>query len=150
VKLENVTFVPVSEVERIHEEALAQGGAPGLLDGNLLISAVEMPAMTFDAKPLYGSLAEMAAAYAWGIARNHAFLDGNKRTALVTALTFLRLNGCAIRVGLAWVEIMVRVASDPDYSRVELVEALSSGDGDRRSRNLTPRYGEDRVRIPLT
>jgi len=66
----------------------------------------------------------MAAAYAWGVARNHAFLDGNKRTALVTALTFLRLNGCAIRVGLAWVEIMVRVASDPDYSRVELVEAF--------------------------
>jgi death-on-curing protein len=79
VRLENVTFVPVAEVEAIHEEQLALGGgAPGILDGNLLISAVEMPGMTFDGKPLYGSLAEMAGTYAWGLARNHAFLDGNK------------------------------------------------------------------------
>jgi death-on-curing protein len=123
VKLENLTFVPVGEVEAIHDEALKQGGATGILDGNLLISAVEMPAVTFGGVPLYGSLAEMAATYAWGIARNHAFVDGNKRTALQTALTFLRLNGFPVRVGIEWVEIMVQVASG-EYSRVELVKAF--------------------------
>ena len=40
------------------------------------------------------TLPELAAAYAYGIAKAHAFVDGNKRTAFVTALTFLRLNGC--------------------------------------------------------
>ena len=43
------------------------------------------------------NLAEIAAAYAFGIAKAHAFVDGNKRTAFVTAITFLRLNGYAFR-----------------------------------------------------
>jgi death-on-curing protein len=128
MRLENVAPVPVAEVEVIHEEALKLGGAPGLRDRNLLISALEMPRMTFDGRPLHGSLAEMAAAYAWGIARNHPFVDGNKRTALHTALTFLRMNGRRIHVGLEWVDIMVSVARD-QYTRAQLVEAFRSALG---------------------
>ncbi|HEV3191946.1 MAG TPA: type II toxin-antitoxin system death-on-curing family toxin [Polyangiaceae bacterium] len=124
MKLEYVKFVEVADVERIHEEALRAGGAAGVLDRNLLISAVEMPRSTFDGVPLYPSIAEMAAAYAWGIARNHPFVDGNKRTALLTALTFLAVHGQTIRLGPEWVEIMVRVASDDTFTRLELVEAF--------------------------
>ena len=120
MKLENVVFVRVAQVEKIHEEALASGGAAGILDLNLLVSAVLAPSTTFDGRPLYGSLAEMAATYAWSIARNHAFVDGNKRTALMTALTFLELNGRKLQVGPEWVDVMVRVASDEGFPRSAL------------------------------
>ncbi len=76
----------------IHEEQLAEhGGLSGLRDGNLLASALARAQnlATYE-KP---SVHECAAAYAYGIARNHPFNDGNKRTALVAAGVFLRLNG---------------------------------------------------------
>jgi death on curing protein len=91
---------------------------------NVVAVPLETPLQTFDGNPCYGSLAEMAATYAWGIVRNHPFVDGNKRTAFLTALTFLEINGRPIRVGLEWVEIMVRAASDPEFTRRHLVEAF--------------------------
>ncbi|TMA27177.1 MAG: type II toxin-antitoxin system death-on-curing family toxin [Deltaproteobacteria bacterium] len=71
----------------------------------------------------------MAAVYAWGIARNHPFVDGNKRTALITAVTFLELNGYKILVGPEWVDLMVRLASDPAFARQELVDAFARAMG---------------------
>jgi death-on-curing protein len=124
VKLENVAFVPLEVVEKIHDEALSKGGAPGLMSQNLLVSAIETPKSTFGGRPLYPSLAEIAATYVWGLARNHPFVDGNKRTALLTALTFLDLNGRRIQVDRTWVELIVRVASDATLQRVELVDAF--------------------------
>lgn len=67
------------------------GGADGLRDSALLESALARPLNKF----AYGDddLAALAAAYAFGIARNHAFVDGNKRTAFAAILVFLGLNG---------------------------------------------------------
>ncbi len=124
MKLEDVIFVPVDIVEQIHANALESGGLAGLIDRSLLISAVESPKATFDGRPLYPSLAEMAATYAWGIARNHPFVDGNKRTAFLVALTFLAMNGRTTQVGPEWVDIMVRVASDHAFQRADLVAEL--------------------------
>ena len=122
MRLENVKFAEVSDVERIHDEVLRRtGGSSGILDRNLLISAVEMPRSTFDRIPLYPSI---AATYAWGIARNHPFVDGTERTALFTALDFLSVYGRPIELGPEWVEIMVRVASDESFTRFDLVEAF--------------------------
>ncbi len=59
---------------------------------HLLESAIAMPLATFDNVFLHSSLFEMAAAYAYHIAENQPFLDGNKRTALASALVFLELN----------------------------------------------------------
>jgi death-on-curing protein len=76
----------------VHDEQLAEhGGAPGLRDEGLLDSALARPQHLLS----YGDpdTAELAAAYAWGIARNHPLIDGNKRTALVAAELFLALNG---------------------------------------------------------
>ena len=77
-----------------HQRQLAEhGGADGLRDAALLESALAKPKNLYhynDPKP---SIAEMAAAYAYGIARNHAFVDGNKRIALAVCDTFLTLNG---------------------------------------------------------
>ena len=76
----------------IHDMQLAEhGGGAGLRDGNLLESALAKP----ENLAAYGDpdAAALAAAYGYGISRNHAFVDGNKRTALVAAELFLQLNG---------------------------------------------------------
>ena len=69
------------------------GGSRGLRDLGLLRSALAMPRASFGGVYLHPSRAEMAAAYLFHIARNHPFLDGNKRAALATALAFLWVNG---------------------------------------------------------
>jgi death on curing protein len=76
----------------IHERLIAEyGGSSGLRDEGLLESALARPLHLFHyAHP---SLVELAAAYAVGIAKNHAFIDGNKRTAFVAAAVFLSRNG---------------------------------------------------------
>lgn len=80
-------------VEAIHKRQLAEhGGSAGVRDPGLLASALARPKNTF-AYEGDVSLARLAAEYAFGIARNHAFVDGNKRTAFVVCLLFLRLNG---------------------------------------------------------
>ena len=76
----------------IHEEQLAEhGGADGVRDMGLLESALARPRNLL----AYGKpdFADLAAAYAAGIARNHPFVDGNKRTAWMLAVVFLDLNG---------------------------------------------------------
>lgn len=66
--------------------------AGGLRDGNALESALARPRHKFAYDP-EADLADLAAAYAYGIASSHPFADGNKRTAFLTALLFLGLNG---------------------------------------------------------
>ena len=85
-------FLSRRAVEAFHAEQLRRhGGAQGLRDDNALESALARP----EQKAHYGdpTVHELAAAYVFGIARNHAFVDGNKRTAIVAAATFLLLNG---------------------------------------------------------
>ena len=75
----------------IHDEQLAtHGGAAGLRDEGMLESALDRPRNKWTSKQ--AELAEFAAAYAFGIARNHPFVDGNKRTALLALYTFLGVN----------------------------------------------------------
>ena len=76
----------------VHAEQLALfGGADGIRDSGLLESALARPLNKF----AYGetSLAALAAAYAFGLARNHLFVDGNKRVAFASVIVFLGLNG---------------------------------------------------------
>ncbi len=78
----------------IHSRQLAEhGGADGVRDEGLLESALSRPRNRFAYEDPTPSLAALAAAYAFGIAKNHAFADGNKRTAAVVCETFLNLNG---------------------------------------------------------
>jgi death on curing protein len=80
----------------IHDEQLAEhGGGTGVRDGGLLESALARPQnrLAYDAK---ADLPTLAAAYAFGLARNHPFVDGNKRTAFVAAELFLDLNGMTV------------------------------------------------------
>lgn len=80
--------------QALHDRQLAEhGGQSGLRDEGLLLSALARPQQLLS----YGSpapdLCALAAAYAYGIAKNHPFLDGNKRTAFVAYRLFLRWNG---------------------------------------------------------
>ncbi len=105
-------WVPLQAIVIIHDRQIARhGGAAGIRDMGLLEAAAERPRNRL----AYGTprLDELSAAYAFGIAKAHAFIDGNKRTAFVTAATFLRLNGHALR-------------PDP-FDGVRAMEALASG-----------------------
>lgn len=87
-------FLTVEEVLLIHDESLARyGGAGGVRDAGALESAVAMPQATFGGDFVHDDLFAMAAAYAFHIAQNQPFVDGNKRTGLGAALVFLDLNG---------------------------------------------------------
>lgn len=89
-------WVPLAALYVIHDRQIARhGGASGIRDRALLESAVArlLNRAGYGNPDAYA----LAAAYAFGIAKAHAFVDGNKRTAFVAAFTFLRLNGIAIR-----------------------------------------------------
>jgi death-on-curing protein len=78
----------------MQEEALAEhGGLEGVRDLGLLESALARPENLFCYSDQAPSLAQLAASYAKGIVANHPFADGNKRTAFIVSVTFLKLNG---------------------------------------------------------
>ena len=85
-------WLTVTAIHTMHEELIAEhGGSSGVRDQGLLEAALARPQnLLAYGKP---TLAEMAASYAFGIACNHPFVDGNKRTALMAAYVFLGLNG---------------------------------------------------------
>ena len=90
-------WIGVLETLVLHDlQLVAFGGSAGVRDAGLLESALARPRNLL----LYGkkrpSLARLAAAYAFGIMKNHPFVDGNKRTALVIAFAFLDVNGVEI------------------------------------------------------
>ncbi len=81
----------------IHQRQLSEhGGIAGVRDMGLLSSALARPRQLFAYSEPTADIPSMAAAYAFGIARNHPFLDGNKRTAAVVCETFIILNGLAL------------------------------------------------------
>jgi len=89
-------WIQRDEALAIHDRQLAEhGGGVGVRDDGAFESALARPINKWS----YGEddLASLAAAYAFGIARNHAFVDGNKRTAWVLARLFLVLNGAELR-----------------------------------------------------
>ena len=109
------SFLTLDEVVGIHADQIRRyGGRPGIRDLSLLQSALGTPETTFGGDYLHTTVFEMAAAYLYHIARNHPFMDGNKRTGLMVSLVFLGLNGLGIQ-------------ADSD-ELVELVAGVASGD----------------------
>lgn len=99
----------------IHDEQLTiHGGASGLRDQGMLESALDPPKNKWSYEQ--AELAELAAAYAFGIARNHPFIDGNKRTSLLALYTFLGVNG---------IDFVV-----PEAEAAAMILALAAGEVD--------------------
>jgi death on curing protein len=113
----------------VHAELLANfGGVDGLRDRGLLESALDRPRNKF----AHGGadLAALAAAYAFGLARNHPFIDGNKRIAFAALIVFLGLNGVDF--------------SAPEPEATATIMALAAGEA---SEELLTRWIRDRLKI---
>ncbi len=92
--MKDIAFLTLSEVVDIHADQIARyGGSGGIRDINLLSSAIAMPLAAFSGGYFHDDIFEMAAAYAFHMCQDHPFVDGNKRTALASALVFLDMNG---------------------------------------------------------
>jgi death-on-curing protein len=148
IKPEEFFHLTVEIVREIHAEALARfGGSDGIREPSLLESAVAAPQATFGGVSPFADLTEIAAAYLFYICRNHAFIDGNKRTALGACIVFLRLNGVATKPdSTAWESLTMDVAAakiDRDETTKRLRGLLA-----RPSRKIkakpTYKYGKKR------
>ena len=90
----DIRFISLPEVLLIYRDQINNyGGRYGIRDMDLLSSAQHAPRSTFGERYLHETIPRMAAAYAFHLCGNHALIDGNKRTALATALVFLDING---------------------------------------------------------
>ena len=118
---ESWVWIDPNVLYAVHDEQLAEhGGGAGVRDAGLFESALARPVNLAH----YGEpdAADLAAAYGFGIARNHPFIDGNKRTALAAALTFLSLNGHDVMIpmeGCAEVEELMLTIADGKLEREE-------------------------------
>jgi death-on-curing protein len=93
-------WLTATEVRDFHAEQLAiHGGPPGVRDESSLESALGRPRNKWHYETQ--DLARLAAAYAYGIARNHPFVDGDKRAAMMAMIIFLRLNGIPFKPKVA-------------------------------------------------
>ncbi len=112
------------------------GGGFGTRDEGLLDSALARPQNL----AAYGepTMFELAASYAFGIARNHPFVDGNKRTAFVSAVLFLRLNGQEINADQAEAAVVFLRLAAGELSEAELSEWLRRNSAPPDSTYLTP------------
>ena len=116
-------WVPREILLAVHAEQLAEhGGAEGLRDEGLFDSALARPQQLAN----YGEpdVADLAACYAFGLARNHPFIDGNKRTAFVAAQLFLRLNGWRIHTDLVEVTIKMLQLAAGDLAEADYADWL--------------------------
>lgn len=114
-------WVALEVAEAAHAEQLAEhGGGEGVRDAGLLASAMDRPRNLAH----YGDpdLAALAAAYAYGIARNHPFVDGNKRTAAVVSETFVALNGHALEASDAEVVVAFLALAAGELEEDELAD----------------------------
>ena len=105
----------------LHDESLAEhGGSSGLRDEGLLESALSR-AQNLAA---YGSpdVADLAAAYAYGIAKNHPFVDGNKRAAFLAAGVFLHLNGMRLTASQAEATVAMFTLAAGDLDEASFAE----------------------------
>lgn len=121
-------WLPLNVILVVHDRQISRhGGTPGIRDRAL----VEMGA----ARPLNlwayetPDLSDLAAGYAFGICKAHGFVDGNKRTALVAALTFLRLNGIQYRPDQVEAVRMMEGLADDTVPEAEFARWLRAAQG---------------------
>ncbi|HEY5238746.1 MAG TPA: type II toxin-antitoxin system death-on-curing family toxin [Rhizomicrobium sp.] len=109
-------------LELLHSESIAEhGGADGLRDEGLFESALARP-QNLHAYEGVNDVARLAACYAFGLAKNHAFVDGNKRVAFIAVGLFLYLNGYRLKADQAEAVLIVLSVAAGSFSENELAE----------------------------
>lgn len=120
MRFTEIVFLKEEDVDAAHDAALRRGGGPqGIISRGLIISATMAPQNGY-----YGSLAEIAAVYAHGIAKNHGYRDGNKRTAVVAFAQFLGVNGYDVELGPEWPAVIEAVVKG-DMTRDQLAARIA-------------------------
>lgn len=116
--MHDITFITVEDVLAFHADTIQhEGGAPGLRDPALLDSAVAMPQAMFGGAYLHPTLPEMAAAYLFHLCQAHAFVDGNKRAAIIACAAFLDVNGFEFSIAADELfELVIKVKSEAKRS----------------------------------
>lgn len=95
-----IIYLTLEQILIIHQDQIERyGGTHGLRDLALLESAIFRPQSSFSSKELYKTIFDKTAALMHSLILNHPFIDGNKRTGIVSALVFLELNGFRLEVG---------------------------------------------------
>lgn len=115
----NYALLEVADVETLHHEQIVRfGGSHGLRDRNLLESAVQRASF----KAFYhpdATIAAVAASLSWGLIKNHAFIDGNKRIGLAAAAVLLKINGYRITASAEEQVVEVRRVAASESSEDE-------------------------------
>lgn len=118
-----IRFLTSDEAMLLHTQSiLNHGGSMGLRDIHLLQSALAMPGASFGGDYLHAFPHEMAAAYLFHVAANHPFIDGNKRTALLSALMFLDVNGYALTAAKPIVQEMVLAVASGQMEKTKVAD----------------------------
>lgn len=119
----NPKFLTTHQVLALHQLQIDQfGGSPGLKNESLLLSAVGQPESGIGDVYFHKDLYEMAAAYLFHLVKNHAFNDGNKRIAALTASVFLQVNGFTITADEEDFEKLVLNAAQSVLSKDQIAE----------------------------
>ena len=123
-------FLGLDEVFAIHADQIERyRGLAGIRDIELLKSATAMPRASFGGDYLHTDIFEMAAAYLFHIVRNHPFLDGNKRTAAVSAVVFLLMNGIELLTDEHSLERVVLSAAEGKTTKEEIARFFRNSSG---------------------
>lgn len=118
-------WIENEEARVIHQLQLAEhGGASGIRDQGLFESAMDRPKNLFTYSDPAATLYQLAASYAYGLAKNHAFVDGNKRTSFVVCLSFLRQNGISITASQEMRYLTFYALAAGDLTEAELADWL--------------------------
>jgi death-on-curing protein len=126
-------FLAVEDVLFLHADTIGiDGGSPGMRDHGLLDAAVAMPRQQFGGTFLHADLAAMAAAYLFHIAQNHPFVDGNKRAAVMAALSFLHVNDVDYPLDPHDLEITTRKVAAGEMTKDDLTKWLRAQLGKRK------------------
>ncbi|WP_018249546.1 type II toxin-antitoxin system death-on-curing family toxin [Orenia marismortui] len=123
--MKSINFIPKKAILYFHEQLIQiYGGSTGVRDEKLLDSAIQQPKSTFEGEYLHNSIFKMASAYGFHLCKNHPFVDGNKRIALVAMDTFLQNNGYEITASeKETYTIMIKLSSE-GLSKDELTNWL--------------------------
>lgn len=120
-----IHFLSVDLVKTFHNDQIARyGGIRGVRDENLLESAVMQAQISFGGEYVNQDIHTMAAAYGFHICKNHPFLDGNKRTALIAMYVFLSKNGFRLIASKKQLYALILKLAQGEISKEELTNFL--------------------------
>ena len=126
-------FLGVEDVLLLHTHTIdIDGGSQGVREHGLLDAAVAMPRQQFDGDYLHEDIATMAAAYLFHLAQNHPFVDGNKRAAVMAALSFLYVNGIEKLPAPQGLEVVTLQVAGGELSKDALTQWLRAQIGKRK------------------